>query len=164
MASSPITAANNYQPWGVMSIMHGHMIGRIKSRGNDELGRWTFVKLLGRSDKVITLISAYQVCNNDRTGTTAYHQQRPLIQRGAEQPAIQDDSSSKTFGNSSTNAKRNPNLLSSLETLTKTWISTHLGQPNFAKNRNWSTFSPPDIPPSKYSAHMFEEPSASIAT
>jgi hypothetical protein len=164
MASRTVTAPNNYQPGGVLSIMHGHMIGRIKSRGNDELGRWTYVKLLGRSDKVITLISAYQGCNNASTGITAYHQQRPRIQRGAEQPAIQDDSSSKTFGNSSTNAKRNPNLLSSWETLTKTLISTHLGQPNFAKNTNWSTLSPPDIPTLKYSVHMFEEPSASITT
>jgi hypothetical protein len=85
MASSPVTAANNYQPGRVMSIMHGHMIGRIKSRGNDKQGRWTYIKLLGRSDKVITLISAYQVCVNARTGTTAYHQQQSaLIQCGAD--------------------------------------------------------------------------------
>jgi hypothetical protein len=87
MASSPVTAAHNYQPGGVMSIMQGHTIGRIKSRGNDELGRWTYVKLFGRSDKVITLISAYQVCNNARTGTTAYHQQQSaLIQCGDKLP------------------------------------------------------------------------------
>jgi hypothetical protein len=87
MASSPVTAVHNYQPGGVMSIIHGHMVGRIKSRGNDDLGRWTYVKLLGRSEKVITIISAYQVCNNTRTGTTAYHQQKSaLIQRGADQP------------------------------------------------------------------------------
>ena len=38
MSSRPITATNNYQPGGVMSIIHGHMVGRIKSHGNDELG------------------------------------------------------------------------------------------------------------------------------
>jgi hypothetical protein len=39
------------------------------------------MKLVGRNNKIIMLISAYQVCvrPTNRTGTTAYHQQESLL-------------------------------------------------------------------------------------
>jgi exonuclease III len=42
---------------------------------------------MGRAEKVITIISVYQVCNNNRSSTTAYHQQQSaLIQHGTSNP------------------------------------------------------------------------------
>jgi hypothetical protein len=87
LASSPTETAHDYKPGGVTSIIQANTVGRIKERDSDKLGRGTYLKLNGTSRKVITIISAYQVCNKQRTGTTAYHQQTSaLIQSGHKQP------------------------------------------------------------------------------
>jgi exonuclease III len=83
LSSSPATAVHQYKPEGVIAITQDSTVGRIRGKGQDEMGRWTFTKFMGRAAKVITIISAYQVCNNNCSGTTAYHQQQSaLIQRG----------------------------------------------------------------------------------
>jgi hypothetical protein len=44
--------------------MQGDIIGRIKEKGSGTLGHWTWVKLVGKEQKIITIISAYQVCKH----------------------------------------------------------------------------------------------------
>jgi hypothetical protein len=68
-------------------LAQGNVVGRVKEKGSDQLGRWSWIKLLGRNKRLITLISAYQVCAcpTNKTGTTAYHQQESLLrQKGAK--------------------------------------------------------------------------------
>ena len=69
-----------------MILAQGDVVGRKNEKGSDSLGRWTWIKLVGCNQKIITLISAYQVCvrPTKKTGTTAYHQQESLLrQKGA---------------------------------------------------------------------------------
>lgn len=84
-ATSSTLADKFYKPGGTMLMAQGNLVGRIKERGSDSLGRWTWMKLIGKNKKLITIISAYQVCMRPTniTGTTAYHQQESLLrQRG----------------------------------------------------------------------------------
>jgi hypothetical protein len=85
LATSTIPAEKFYKPGGTMVMAQGDIVGRIKARGSDTLGRWSWIQLVGKHQKLITLISAYQVCARptNRSGTTAYHQQESLLrQRG----------------------------------------------------------------------------------
>ena len=52
-----------------MSLTVGSMTARIKSSGSDPMGRWTYTKFVGTRGKIITIITAYQVC--DKPVTTA---------------------------------------------------------------------------------------------
>jgi hypothetical protein len=86
-ATSSIQADKFYKPGGTLLLAQGDIVGRIKERGSDSLGRWSWMKLLGCNKRLITIISAYQVCTRPthRTGTTAYHQQQSLLrQKGAK--------------------------------------------------------------------------------
>jgi hypothetical protein len=70
-----------------MIMAQGDLDGQVKDQGNDPLGRWSWMKLVGRNKRIITLISAYQVCvcPTNRTGTTAFHQQQSLLRlKGAK--------------------------------------------------------------------------------
>ena len=88
-ATSSTRADKFYKPGGTLLLAQGDIIGRIKERGNDPLGRWTWMKFIGREKRLITVISAYQVCKRPThaTGTTAFHQQASLLrQKGIVQP------------------------------------------------------------------------------
>lgn len=84
-ATSSTVAEKFYKPGGTMIMAQGDVVGRIKDRGSDPLGRWSWIKMVGKNHRIVTLISAYQVCAKptNRTGTTAYHQQESILrQRG----------------------------------------------------------------------------------
>jgi hypothetical protein len=84
--TSSIPANKFYKPGGTLILAQGDVVGRIKEKGSDSLGRWSWIKLVGRNQCLITLILAYQVCvrPTNITGTTAYHQQESLLcQKGA---------------------------------------------------------------------------------
>jgi hypothetical protein len=88
-ATSSIPAEKFYKPGGTMLLAQGNVVGRIKERGSDPLGRWSWIKLIGRNKQLITVISAYHVCvqPTHTTGTTAYHQQESLLrQKGIQKP------------------------------------------------------------------------------
>jgi hypothetical protein len=88
-ATSSIPADKFYKPGGTLLLAQGDVVGRIKERGSDPLGRYSWLKLIGRNKRLITVISAYQVCvrPTHATGTTAYHQQESLLrQKGHQKP------------------------------------------------------------------------------
>jgi hypothetical protein len=88
-STSSIPADKFYKPGGTMLLAQGDVVGRIKARGSDSLGRWSWLKMIGRNKRLITVISAYQVCIRPTyaTGTTAYHQQESLLrQKGIKKP------------------------------------------------------------------------------
>ena len=52
----------------------------IRSHNRDRMGRWTSIRLSTSETKHIRIISAYQVCHDNRTGTnTAASQQRAQL-------------------------------------------------------------------------------------
>ena len=83
-SSSSIPAATLFKPGGTLSMVHNDLVGRVKSKGADPLGRWSYLKLQGKSNKIVTFITAYQVCKksskrvNPNEGMTAYVQQERL--------------------------------------------------------------------------------------
>jgi hypothetical protein len=86
-ATSSTNADIFYKPGWTMIMAQGDLVGRVKDRGSSLLGRWTWMKLVGCNNRIITLISAYQVCicPTNQTGMTVYHQQESLLRlKGAK--------------------------------------------------------------------------------
>ena len=64
-SASPIQFATQYKPGGVMGLVTGDCVGRVLKMGSDQLGRWVYFKLHGGSGCIITIISTYQVCQQN---------------------------------------------------------------------------------------------------
>ncbi len=85
-----------------MSCVIGNGVARVKETGSDDLGRWTYIKLAGKDNKVITVITVYQVCNKPMTAITldkctAHAPHRVLlIQRNKQDPTPLRNSSANT--------------------------------------------------------------------
>ena len=65
IASSPVPAANDYKPGGTLIVTQGNYSGRIIQSGGDNLGRWTYHTLGVKAGRNITIISAYQLCEQE---------------------------------------------------------------------------------------------------
>ena len=82
-STSSIPSENIFKPGGTFAMAHGDVVGRIKDKGSDPYGRWSYMKFIGSGNKLITFISAYQVCENRNAqssdGMTAYNQQQILL-------------------------------------------------------------------------------------
>jgi exonuclease III len=83
LSSSPEPAVHQYKPGGTGFLILGTTIGRLEPNGtgSDPMGRWTYIHLRRKNQPPVTIISAYQVCQNptNRIGNTAYHQQQWLL-------------------------------------------------------------------------------------
>jgi len=69
----------DYQPGGTVTLAVDRWTSRVISSGADPygLGRWSYLKLRGKQERQICIITAYRVCKNKYTGPkTAYQQQR----------------------------------------------------------------------------------------
>ena len=58
VSSSGETTAGRYQPGGTITIANQEWAGRVVSSGNDPLGRWSYVSIVGKRVQV-TFITAY---------------------------------------------------------------------------------------------------------
>jgi hypothetical protein len=81
---TPTKFESMYKPGGTMSSVVGNTVARIKETGTDDLGRWSYIKLSGKDNKVITFITVYQVCKKppaavQRDSCTAHSQQQSLL-------------------------------------------------------------------------------------
>jgi exonuclease III len=82
-SSSNIKYNSLYQPGGTATIVTDKYTGRVTSYGSDtELGRWSFIKILGKG-RTIILATVYQVCDiQGQAGSrTAHTQQVSLLVR-----------------------------------------------------------------------------------
>ena len=63
------SGSSRYEPGGVMMLNKGKATAHILKKGNDEkrLGRWTWVTIKGKFDKLTTIISAYRAINEQVT-------------------------------------------------------------------------------------------------
>ena len=75
---------------GTASILHGILSPRIKDRGSDEGGRWSWFEITGKQKRVLCIISAYRVCEESASSAgenTAWRaQERFLIAKGKLNP------------------------------------------------------------------------------
>ena len=62
---------------GVAVITRGNLAGRIVDSGNDKHGRWTYITMVGKKNKCITIFSIYRVCDQKHQSgnCTVYLQQ-----------------------------------------------------------------------------------------
>ena len=69
------------QAGGCLQLTSGRISGRVQGSFSDLMGRWCSQTLQGASNRFITIITAYRVCQTARSGLlTAYEQQpRHLI-------------------------------------------------------------------------------------
>ena len=84
-ASSTTRYNTIYQPGGTLVAVTDDYVGRAALIGSDpELGRWSFIKLLGKRGRGIIVVSIYKVCQQDSTrcgDRTAYAQQMSILVR-----------------------------------------------------------------------------------
>ena len=88
LGSSCTQSPNQFKPGGVMAMLTGNTVGRVQSTGQDEFGRWVYIKMNGSDGKVITVIATYQVCqgNVKHSGpTTALTQQYSMLEQANRQ-------------------------------------------------------------------------------
>jgi hypothetical protein len=82
-SNTPVAFKNQYKPGGTFIMTVGDITGRVRTVYQDKWGRWVCHKLQGRTGRIISIISAYQVVT-DFPGkgliTAASQQQSLLIQ------------------------------------------------------------------------------------
>jgi hypothetical protein len=62
---------------GTMTVMSGRWSGRKREINSDSKGRWSSVTLQGKKGRLVTIITAYRVCQQKGgEGCTIYHQQQ----------------------------------------------------------------------------------------
>ena len=72
--------------------LHEATTGKIASKattaGNDDLGRWSYITTQGRGGRKITYVTAYQPCDNQRSGPNTWWSQlyRAMLKRGDKDP------------------------------------------------------------------------------
>eukprot|EP00980_Cylindrotheca_fusiformis_P016561 scaffold4965_cov87-Cylindrotheca_fusiformis.AAC.3 len=86
-ANSQVDCQSLFKPGGVLSVTTDEFVGRIVDKGSDHMGRWSYVKYAGKAGKIITVVTAYQVCirPTNAVGNTAFHQQVQQIATEAQQ-------------------------------------------------------------------------------
>jgi hypothetical protein len=89
LGSSTIPAETSFKPGGTLSLTVDSMTARIQSSGSDPMGRWSYTKFAGTRGKIITVVTAYQVCDKPvttatkkKSRTVAAQQASMMCQRG----------------------------------------------------------------------------------
>jgi hypothetical protein len=71
-----------------MTMVSDDYVGRVVESGSDsEMGRWSYVRMLGKHGRHIVVVSVYQVCNqqeNTAGDRTAFAQQVSLLRRNGK--------------------------------------------------------------------------------
>ncbi len=83
-SSSTIKYNTPYQPGGTMTAVTDNYVGRVTEIGSDkEMGRWSYVRVLGRRGRNIVIASVYNVCvhHGHKIGDRTAHAQQVGILR-----------------------------------------------------------------------------------
>jgi hypothetical protein len=83
MSSTSIEAATLYKPGGTLLLARGNSVARIIEGGDDDMGRWSFIRMAARGNRVVSIITAYQPCDVRGTpkGKFTVHAQQTSILR-----------------------------------------------------------------------------------
>ena len=65
VTSSTIPSKNDFKPGGCAIISINNISGRVITTGDDLLGRWCYQTLGCKNNRKLTIISAYQVCQQE---------------------------------------------------------------------------------------------------
>ena len=109
-SSSIPSRRHDYKPGGTLLASQGHITSRILHQDSDYMGRWSYQVLNCRQSKTITLISAYQVCNqgiasgdnrdNRRIASYTTTAQQTSMLRQEDEHALQEKRSLRIYHNS----------------------------------------------------------------
>ena len=84
MSSSKTTiTTSKYKREGTVSIARGNWAGRVIKKGQDKLGRWSYLTLIGKGGKVVKIITTYRVCkknSNEGNCTIRIQQEKDLLE------------------------------------------------------------------------------------
>eukprot|EP00957_Ditylum_brightwellii_P108244 8258491-Ditylum_brightwellii.AAC.1 len=53
-----------YQPGGTSTFITDKWMSQVCGSGWDKFGRWSYITIKGKKNPRVTIISAYQVCEN----------------------------------------------------------------------------------------------------
>jgi hypothetical protein len=67
LGSSELNTVSTYKPGGTAISAQGNATGRIIFQASDKYGRWSYMDLQGKDDRIITYITVYQVCKKPIT-------------------------------------------------------------------------------------------------
>jgi hypothetical protein len=82
VSSSTEVFETPYQPGGTATIVGGAWAGRATTANDSELGRWSEIRLEGKANKAVSIITAYGVIEKNTSGEkTVYAQQRKILER-----------------------------------------------------------------------------------
>ena len=90
-SSISLNRRSNFKPGGTLIATQGHTCGRVIHQGRDNLGRWSYQVLSCKNRRTLTIVSAYQVCqqqivtNNRVISSTASAQQTSLLRQQGRQ-------------------------------------------------------------------------------
>ena len=87
VSSSELTTITPYKPGGTGILAINNTCGRICQQGSDRYGRWSWMRLQSKDQKIILLITAYQPCKHptNKIGITAFHQQEAAFKNERRQ-------------------------------------------------------------------------------
>ena len=81
---------SNWLPEGTMVGVAGKWSGRVREKGTDPMGRWSWVNMQGKEDRIIRVISSYRISQNnpDKAGelTLCKQQWRSHVRRNRKRP------------------------------------------------------------------------------
>ena len=82
-STSEIHSTSTYKPGGTSLIAFGHHTGRLKAKGRDTMGRWSYMLLDAKGDRDVLILSIYQCCvkPTNADGKAAFHQQQKMFLR-----------------------------------------------------------------------------------
>jgi hypothetical protein len=84
MSSTVIKAATLYKPGGTLLLARGNCVARILDGGDDAMGRWSYIRMAARGNRVVSIIMAYQPCavrGNPKGKFTVHAQQSSLLRQ-----------------------------------------------------------------------------------
>jgi hypothetical protein len=84
MSSTSIKAATLYKPGGTLLLARGNCVARILDGSDDAMGRWSYIRMAARGNRVVSIITAYQPCvvrGNPKGKFTVHAQQSSLLRQ-----------------------------------------------------------------------------------
>ncbi len=84
MSSTSIPAATLYKPGGTLLMARGNCVARIIEGGDGDMGRWSYIRMAARSNRVVSIITVYQPCDVRGTSKgkfTVHAQQSSLLRK-----------------------------------------------------------------------------------
>ena len=74
-SNTPDLCVSANQPGGTMIVLNRRMCQRVKAKGTDPLGRWSWMSICGRKQHQTILVSVYAISHSSNPGPLTYESQ-----------------------------------------------------------------------------------------